>query len=143
MKKVISLLLVLALLLPCVSVFASAEGPDSNHVSAISPRYKILAACRADLDSDGGGMYTFSGSARANSKVKISITVTLQRANSSASSGWDPYATVTDSDTYAASCSGQRYLSSGTYRTQTTVYVYDTSGNFIESTTIYSSEITV
>lgn len=143
MKKIISLLLVLALLLPCVSLFASAESLDPDRVSTVSPRYKALTACRAGLDPDGGGTYTFYGSARANSKVEISITVTLQRANSSSSSGWDPYATLTGSGTYSASCSGQRYLSSGTYRTQTTVYVYDTSGNFIESTTIYSSEITV
>lgn len=143
MKKIISLLLALSLLLPCVSLFASAESLDSGRVPTVSPRYKALTACRADLDPAGGGTYTFYGSARANSKVEISITVTLQRANSSSSSGWDPYATLTDSGTYSASCSGQRYLSSGTYRTETAVSVYDTSGNFIESTTIYSSEITV
>ena len=143
MKKIISLLLVLALLLPCVSVFASAESLDPDDAPTVSYRYKALTACRADLDSDGGGMYTFSGSARANSNVKISITVTLQRANSSASSGWDPYATLTDSGTYSASCYGQRYLSSGTYRTETAVSVYSASGSFIESVTIHSSEITV
>lgn len=143
MKKIISLLLVLSLLLPCVSLFASAENLDSDRVPTISPRYEALSACRADLDPSGGGTYTFSGSARANSNVKISITVTLQCANSSASSGWDPYATLTDSGTSFAACSGQRYLYSGTYRTETAVSVYSSSGSFIESVTIHSSEITV
>ncbi len=143
MKKIISLLLVLSLLLPCVSLFASAENLDSDRVPTVSPRYEALTTCRADLDPAGGGTYTFSGSARANSNVKISITVTLQRANPSASSGWDPYATLTDSDSYSASCSGQRYLYPGTYRTETAVSVYSASGSFIESVTIHSSEITV
>ena len=138
MKKFVSLLLVLLLLLPCVSV--SAEGPTNDRAYTVSPRAKELTSWNADLSPAGAGTYIFSGSARANSVVKISVTVTLQRANSS--SGWDPVATLTDSGTSFAGCSGQRYLSSGTYRTKTVAYVYSTSGAFIESATVYSSTIT-
>lgn len=138
MKKIVSLLLVLLLLLPCVSV--SAESLTNGKLDTVSPRFKEMTGCNAALTPAGGGTYIFSGSARANSTVTISVTVTLQRANSS--SGWDDMATLTDSGTSYASCSGQRYLSSGTYRTKTVANVYSTSGAFIESATVYSSTVT-
>ena len=138
MKKIVSLLLVLLLLLPCVSV--SAESLANGKLYTVSPRAKELTSWGADLSPAGAGTYIFSGSARANSTVTISVTVTLQRANSS--SGWDDMATLTDSGTSYAGCSGQRYLSSGTYRTETVANVYSTSGAFIESVTVHSSTVT-
>ena len=135
MKKTISLLLILALMFSCMSVFASADGLDLDESRAVSPRYKKLSNCWAGLASTGSGWYDVTGGAGSvYNNITISVTVILQRFNAKSTTGWDDLVTMTDSERYSASCGTSYYISTpGTYRTHTIAMVYDDNGTFIES----------
>ena len=145
MKKIISLLLVLILMFSCMSVLASADDIDFGDSLVVSPRYKKLSNCWAGLTSTGGGWYDVSGGAGSViGTVSITVTVILQRSNPKATSGWDDIVTLTDSNTYSASCGTSHYIATpGVYRTHTIAKVYDENGGYIEQALANSDHITI
>ena len=145
MKKTITLLLALVLVFSGMSMLVSADSSDfSDHYTA-SPRYKKLTNCWAGLTSTGGGWYDVTGGAgSAVGSVRISVTVILQRSNPHATTGWDDIVTLTDSNTYSASCGTSHYIATpGVYRTHTIAKVYDEDGEYIEQALANSDHITI
>ena len=145
MKKIISLLLVLILMFSCMSVLASADDIDFGNSLVVSPRYKKLSNCWAGLTSTGGGWYDVSGGAGSViGTVSITVTVILQRSNPHATTGWDDIVTLTDSNTYSASCGTSHYIATpGVYRTHTIAKVYDEDGGYIEQALADSDHVTI
>lgn len=129
MKKVFSLLLATLLLLSSAFPVNAVEPEQS--VITVQPRWTYLYSVTASLDINLLGVATCRGTTACGSVRDVEIIVRLQQETAT---GWSTLKTWTDTGSGSAIASGSYAVARGyTYRTVSSVYVYDDNGNIIET----------
>lgn len=129
MKKVFSLLLA-ALLLLSSTFPVNAVAPEQS-ITAVQPRWTYLHTITAFIDINFLGVATCEGTAVSRVVKDVKVVVRLQQETDT---GWSTLKTWTDTGAGSAVASGSYAVARGyTYRTVSSVYVYDDNGNIIET----------
>lgn len=143
MKKVVSLLLVVMILVFSVPAFAADANALAPQDPVIEPNYVGLMSVTSGL-SITNGTATCKGSAKAKyTNYSLNLTMQLQKKNGST---WSPVSQWTGTGTGVLGVSLNKTksgLTSGSYRVKVTVKVYNGSGSLVESPTIYSAIRTI
>ena len=134
MKKILSIILLLAIMIPVCSVFVSAEE------NVVQPRYSHLTSISFDINVSGGtgecqviaraDDYTNNVSVTAYLQRKVDGVWKTQGSGTTLNSGWR-----TEVNKTVNNCPSGYY-----YRVRADVKVYDSNGNLLESVTEYNTE---
>lgn len=137
MKKIISILTALVMLIIPFGISAEATTPDDHY--GVMPAFDYISDANCDLYITESGKASFNSDINGYSNVlMIEIFVRLQRKTGNT---WTDVATnnVVFYDTFAC-CEGTYYLvDRGLYRTETTFTVY--TENDLETIVSYSAEV--
>ncbi len=136
MRKIISLLLAMILILMCV--FPATAAPSNN--SIISPQYLQIQTASTNLTiNQNTGVSTVTATCLVRNDCSVEIICRLQKYGDIS---WTTVKKWSTSDTFYASLEEYWAVYSGyTYRVYTTYIVRDTAGNFVESTSLTKSVV--
>lgn len=126
MKKLISVLIIIALICTCVIEVAAYEQ------DGIMPLFENINSVYASLSIDQSlGVTTCTGRIVAKDMYPVSVDVVLQVKENGK---WEEVCSWSASGTYTASCTEYYAVYSGyEYRVLTWGYVHDSNGRIIES----------
>lgn len=130
MKRVISILLVLAVLV-CTVAFPASAATSTD----VEPLYDHINSVYANLSINKLlGIATCTGRINAKKIVPVKVIVRLQQYNEGT---WTTVTSWNETGTASVSCTNQYAIYSGyTYRVRVTGYVYDSEGVIQESATV-------
>jgi len=132
MKRLLSFLLMLVLILSMALPTFAAEGPY------VQPRYKHIATFSAEIEYGNWGIATCRSVVTIDDGYQVTLTMSLQQ--SSGNDSWKDVKTWTDQG-YSGASITQEYslLNKYSYRVLATATVYDLDGNWIETETQMAS----
>ena len=134
MRKVLSIILTLALLMTCITTCFATE----SKASTISPRYTHIATNSVNLEiNETTGVALCSATCYAPGTYTVEVECKLQRYQGGF---WSTIKTWTSSGIrYASVYENWAVYSGYTYRVYVVFYVRDSAGNLLESATSSAS----
>lgn len=140
MSKKVSIILAVLLVFSFTAT-AFADSCPYPVKEAIEARFVSLAKVSADVVMNGKTATCYGSAKTMSSNDTLLMIMTLQRKSGSS---WTAVASWSKTDDRMVSLTKEKSgLSSGTYRVQVYVGVYNANGAFIESTTVYSQNYTI
>ena len=125
MKRILAMILVLAMLVSMLTLTVMAEGETT-----IMPRYSYIDVINSRLSISSSGLASCNANSGFSGGASQKLICELQRYNGST---WTTVKTWTKTSTYSANIAKQYAVYSGyTYRLRTTCRVYNSSGTIVE-----------
>ncbi len=137
MKKLVTSLVAMAILISCLAPCALASNEDRYmDEEVIMPRYEVINYITAGLTISDSGRASCSATAGVLPGYRVELLAELQQKNGTR---WTTIHDWSTSGSNRVEVSGPWYVMPGySYCVKVTVTIYDASGNFVEAPVEYS-----
>lgn len=139
MKRIISIIMI-ALSLFCTTIPVCAADMSADATGVMVPQFVGITFLNVNLTMSAQGCASATGFVRPSSSSYSSyLTLSIQRLTST---GWVTIKSWSGSaaGSSGVNLSGYYYVTSGTYRSCVTAYIYNSSSVLIDNATAYSAQ---